>query len=573
MAILNKLVICKIFVFMVVPIVATAPAATTQQADAEFFNKSRIVNEKIINDKILSQNKFKLPIDTVIDVGGWKLGLKLDSVGRVLKSFIGRDFSFGNKTQMAATYTWGPNDAAWLGSITDTASIKGKFKAMEEDGKLSLVFTADAWDSKIRTIMLRDGEQPEFIFNNGVKDTSDKGCVVEFSNVQKSGDDISLTVRLVGGTVTGDKIFYPPNFNLIGLVEASPDAQAQNLLDLAVHDTLTRRIAEVKNGNGDPYKYSTQTLKNVLEVKVVNNYKYPKDVHEFFARDDEMGYLPPKEEVSGTMYEMGLKMVNGKYVAPNSYIKYTSSVPLGPDTNAYLKVPIGVGLNSAQIALFGPPSSDVNVFGSLEYQNERARFFAVKRGANLWEVGAGAVVMMIQRPFDDTSASWTLNNGTLDSGKITKNGSYNLTREKKSTEFLIGYNLRVRVIDNRHIVIEDITPESMKGDKYYTPLTSMTPYERSQDTTDVMDPIAHSSVLKVYPNPAHDQLTVEVSGNGQTWVNLTDLYGRVVKNVYNGPVEGKDTFPIDAAEFPSGVYFLQVRGASRMEAIKVEIIH
>jgi hypothetical protein len=561
--------------FMVVPI-ATAPPTTVQQADSQFSAKNKVVNERIFSgktdyDKILSQTKFNLPIDTVMKAGDWDLGLTLDSAGRVLKSFIGRDFSFGNRTEALTTSTWGPNEVAWLGSREDANSIKGKVKAIETDGNLSLVFTADAWDSKVRTIILENGKQPQFIYNNGVKDTSDKGCIVEFSNVQKNGDDISLTMRLVkdytsqGGMTADEKnpLFFPPNFNFWLLVEASGPAQVQNWLSgRVVADTTVK----VTKGNYPNYSYANEKMKNILLVNIVNNHKYLVTEYAAWAR-----YVYRSGaydgQVSGAIYGLGMKNNNGKYSLPKSYAKF---VGVAQDSDAYTLDPN----NATQIALGGAPSSKADVFGSLQAANERARYFTIQTGNNTWNEGNGAVMMFISRDMNDTTAPYSLNNGVLDSGKvIQKSGAWNLTREKQATEFLIDFNMRVRVINPQHIVIEDISPEAMAGQKYAIPVVNSVPYKKSSDTTDVIDPIARSSVLKVYPNPASDQLTVEVSGQGRTWVNLTDLYGRVVKNVYNGPVEGIESFPLSTGELPSGVYFLQVRGTNKAEAIKVEIIH
>ncbi|MCL6088827.1 MAG: T9SS type A sorting domain-containing protein [Candidatus Marsarchaeota archaeon] len=177
---------------------------------------------------------------------------------------------------------------------------------------------------------------------------------------------------------------------------------------------------------------------------------------------------------------------------------------------------------------------------------------------------------------NDSTAPWTLRGGVLDSGEVKYNqwNQLEVVSEKTGTQFDLDHNLRVIVVSDRHIIIADVNPESMQGDKLYTPNTAVTPFERSQDTTGVTDPIAHSSVLKVYPNPAHDQLTVEVTGQGQTWVNIVDIYGRVVKNVYNGVLEDgqNGTFPLNTSDLSSGVYFLHVRGTNGTENIEFQIV-
>ncbi len=568
---------------MVGPVVATTPPNTAQQADAKFFAKNQVVNERIFSqkndyDRILSQVKFKLPIDTVIANGDWKLGLNVDANGRMLKSFIGRDFSLGNHI-VSLTSTWGPeNGVAWLGSASDSNSIKMDVKAVETDGKLSLVFTANDWESKIRTIVLKDGEQPEFIFNNGVKDTTDKGCIVEFSNVQKSGDNINLTARLVkdytasGGVVTDEKnkLVFPPNFDLWGLIDASAATQVQNWIDLTVQDTLVATIAHW----GSKLTFTTETFYNVLKADITNNYKYDKSKHEYWARYVyENGKFDG--EMSGAFYELGMRKDGKTLRVPHSYARFTrAGSPQNPDTTSYVLGDLD-NATATPIGLGGAPSSQTNVFGSLWLNSEAGRYFALQKGTRVLKEQDSAVGFCIMRtPNDDPNGRWALRYGVLEFGAVVyKTGvSYQINIERTDTVFTADYNLRVRKVSERHIVIEDINPESMKGDKFYTPQTALTPYERSQDTTDVIDPIAHSSVLKVYPNPAHDQLTVEVSGQGHTWVNLTDIYGRVVKNVYNGEVEGNESFPLNTSDLSSGIYFLQVRGTNKAEEIKVEII-
>jgi hypothetical protein len=171
-------------------------------------------------------------------------------------------------------------------------------------------------------------------------------------------------------------------------------------------------------------------------------------------------------------------------------------------------------------------------------------------------------------------STWKLRYDALDSGTIISNAGslFNFNTIKRSKEFMINYNMRVRAINPRHIVIEDLDPESLKGEKYYTPNITIMPYEKVIDTVGLVDPIAKTSYLKVYPTPADGQLVVEVQElNKQIWVNLVDVYGRVVKNLYNENSGG--SFLLNTSDIPAGVYFLQVRGTSKMEAIKVEIVH
>jgi hypothetical protein len=70
-------------------------------------------------------------------------------------------------------------------------------------------------------------------------------------------------------------------------------------------------------------------------------------------------------------------------------------------------------------------------------------------------------------------------------------------------------------------------------------------------------------MMNVYPNPAHDQLTINLKENsGQVVVQMLDLNGCVIMNF------GKfnlSTFQLDMSDVASGLYVLQVIGNGNMQ--------
>ena len=240
--------------------------------------------------------------------------------------------------------------------------------------------------------------------------------------------------------------------------------------------------------------------------------------------------------------------------------------------------------------MLGNPVGERYFFMPMMINSMREEWFAVKPSdgtdynSTSWS-DADNVVGFKFKGGDNASKPYVLKGGgTVEGSNDGVEGKYDYGNMRKTTGFVstgsgtdtIMGSIRITALDSRHIIIADIDPESMQGDKYYIPQAAVVPYPKNSDTTHVgvTDPIAQSNVLKVYPNPAHDQLTVEVAGKGRTWVNLVDLYGRVVKNVYNGMLEEGQNgqFPLNTSEVSSGIYFLTVQG-KKNEAIKVEIIH
>ena len=575
------------------------PAATlNQQADAKFFSKNQIVNEKVFTSKIdynklLSEITPKIPfgkIDNIFKMGDWDVYVKGESEGncaRVSKCQISRAFSFGNRTAVDGV-TWGPDKISLFGAMDDSTSIKANVTVIENEGKLSIV--AESIDPLcfIRKIILRNGEAPEVYLNNGKKDSTATGIVVHFADVQKSGDNISLTASLesdfgTGAVVDGQnplKIW--PNLNIWFAVDVT-NATAQNYMELSVQDTVKFMLRENK-------QYTEKTSIGVLMVNPVEGYTYPD------RTDATINYYygaTGRFKLRKAMYELGMRKMGD--VSQKNYMLTSGHTTL-PDSVNGMPVMADYGNIRGPPILIGDltnlkyPFDNVNAnfFRTLMINNIRKQSFVIApiRGnsdpANV-NVGDSLIMFEFEKATNEDGKPYYLQdvdrgvNGKLEYVKYTNPDGFTptFTPFGYGTDTTMANNTRIRVIDNRHIIIEDVTPESMKGDRFFVPQAALTPYAKNDDTTGVgvYEPIAQTASIRAYPNPTDGMLNVEVSAQGQTWVNLVDMYGRVVKNVYNGPVNEKDTFPLDASQIPSGIYFLQVRGTTKSEAIKVEIIH
>ena len=583
------------------------PAATlNQQADSKFFSKNqkvveRILSQKVSYDKMLENITPRIPlgkIDNTFKMGDWDVHIEGDTAGNaalISKCQLSHDFSFGNKTVSMIT-TWGPYAMSLFGTMDDSSSIKMNVTVSEESGKLTIKGVAVDPLCLMRTANLRDGEAPEVYLNNGQKDTTLTGIVVRFSNVVKNGDNISLTVTLdmdftpgvVVDAVDPLKVWNNASgsalLNIWFSVEASPDAKPQNYLELSVQDTVKFMLA---TGNGHGYDYKEAQAVQALNVNAVEGYKYPGRTNPYFNWAKNMTGTTTSV-LKGGLYTLGMQDSSETWVTGKTYGR-PAVAGVVPDSINGSPVFIRNVDAWGPMILMGdltknksPPeyTPAANWFIPSMINNTRKENFTLRFARN-WTLndktplkdGEGVIGFRFEKATSD--GQYFLKDGKMDYGDIV---NMQLVTTGYGTDTVYTNNQRVRVIDNRHIVIEDITPESMKGDKFFVPQASLTPYAKNSDTThtDVIEPIAQTSSIRVYPNPSDGILNVEVNGGGkQTFVNLVDMRGHVVMNLFNEVLEQgeKDTFQLNTSEFSSGIYFLQVRGTSKNEAIEVEIIH
>jgi hypothetical protein len=77
--------------------------------------------------------------------------------------------------------------------------------------------------------------------------------------------------------------------------------------------------------------------------------------------------------------------------------------------------------------------------------------------------------------------------------------------------------------------------------------------------------------LQLYPNPAYDQINIEVSNTSISQVSLLNLLGQEIRNV---PITGDESliqFPI--GDVPSGTYLLEIIGNQQKEVRKLVLLH
>ena len=77
-----------------------------------------------------------------------------------------------------------------------------------------------------------------------------------------------------------------------------------------------------------------------------------------------------------------------------------------------------------------------------------------------------------------------------------------------------------------------------------------------------MEDCLNSSQVYLYPNPAGNELTVEISvkEDGITTLLITDLLGKTIKTEELNLQKGNNIFKISLEELASGMYFVTLAG-------------
>lgn len=80
------------------------------------------------------------------------------------------------------------------------------------------------------------------------------------------------------------------------------------------------------------------------------------------------------------------------------------------------------------------------------------------------------------------------------------------------------------------------------------------------DFTGTEEVTADATRFEIYPNPATDQITVNLTltESTGTTINVLDITGKVVKTVYVGDVNGDKNVSISLDELTAGVYFIEL---------------
>ncbi|MEP7170532.1 MAG: T9SS type A sorting domain-containing protein, partial [Bacteroidota bacterium] len=79
--------------------------------------------------------------------------------------------------------------------------------------------------------------------------------------------------------------------------------------------------------------------------------------------------------------------------------------------------------------------------------------------------------------------------------------------------------------------------------------------------------------VKVYPNPAHDMLTVsiDVKESSDLLLQLNDITGRIILLENENAKEGLNTYQLGLKHISKGVYMLEVKSASESRKTKVVV--
>ena len=82
-----------------------------------------------------------------------------------------------------------------------------------------------------------------------------------------------------------------------------------------------------------------------------------------------------------------------------------------------------------------------------------------------------------------------------------------------------------------------------------------------------------ATAFSVYPNPAHDKVTVSIDVKEQTGFNLTlrDMSGRVILSEDREGTAGINAYELDLKGFAKGIYMLEVQSANDKWKSKVII--
>lgn len=90
-------------------------------------------------------------------------------------------------------------------------------------------------------------------------------------------------------------------------------------------------------------------------------------------------------------------------------------------------------------------------------------------------------------------------------------------------------------------------------------------------TTGISDPISDLNFVKVFPNPFHSSLTIQMNLNtsDRIFISIYDSFGRIVRSIspqYN--LQGNKTITVDLSDVSSGIYFCRVIFNGKAQTIK-----
>ncbi len=115
------------------------------------------------------------------------------------------------------------------------------------------------------------------------------------------------------------------------------------------------------------------------------------------------------------------------------------------------------------------------------------------------------------------------------------------------------------------IDVQNVGPSSLY-EAYFRPIHEMT----NPDSPLSVVQIKPTDSLAVYPNPARNDITVQLSGNVQPEIELYDALGRE-QNVRGTSLQSGVT--LDVSKVPSGIYFLRMSSGDYVQSRSVVVEH
>ncbi|NOQ72407.1 MAG: T9SS type A sorting domain-containing protein [Crocinitomix sp.] len=112
----------------------------------------------------------------------------------------------------------------------------------------------------------------------------------------------------------------------------------------------------------------------------------------------------------------------------------------------------------------------------------------------------------------------------------------------------------------------------------YHPIRLIEAFEEEEVYSILPEPIEIDPSIfeaKLYPNPAIDfsNLELNIEMENKFEINLYDLSGQLVQNVYSGFLDsGRQKFDIDLYDLVTGMYIVHVSSAQQNETLKIQKI-
>ena len=98
--------------------------------------------------------------------------------------------------------------------------------------------------------------------------------------------------------------------------------------------------------------------------------------------------------------------------------------------------------------------------------------------------------------------------------------------------------------------------------------------ESLSDRVTIQRTVDEVELLGTHPNPAQSRATVQFAVPGQQKValELYDVLGRRVQTLVNEEREGRQSMRVNAAELPSGVYFLRLKAEEQVKTQQMTVV-